>query len=92
MSMLSFCPRTAGLLNALPMEYFPLTYDLNSLKGYLCYKTTTSHNVSPEAQVKNSKKIMFCFHSDFSSLSDPIILQTWPIDRYKQSKYFSQKL
>ena len=26
----------------------------NQVKGYLCYKTITSQNVSSEAQVKNS--------------------------------------
>ena len=33
------------------------------LKGYLCYKTITSQNVSYEAQVKNflfRRKFMFC--------------------------------
>ena len=36
----------------------------NILKGYLCYKTITSQNVSFEAQIKNflfHRKIMFCF-------------------------------
>ena len=28
----SFFPRTAGLWNSLPMECFPLTYDLNDFK------------------------------------------------------------
>ena len=29
----SFFPRTARLWNSLPIEYFPLTYDLNSFKS-----------------------------------------------------------
>ena len=29
----SFFPRTAGLWNSLPIEFFPLTYDLNGFKS-----------------------------------------------------------
>ena len=48
-----FFPRTARLGNSLPIECFPLTYNLNDFKGYLRYKTMSSQNVSSEARVKN---------------------------------------
>ena len=33
----SFFPCTARLWNSLPVECFPLTYDLNGFKGCVCY-------------------------------------------------------
>ena len=54
---------------------------LKIVKGYLRYKTITSQNVSPEAQVKNffdSQKsyVPFSRYSSFSIFNHPMIYQT----------------
>ena len=51
-----------------------------SSKGYLCYKTITSENVSSDAQVKNVfilQKLYFAFpkYSSFCIFNHPMVYQ-----------------
>ena len=42
----SFFPRTARLWNSLPIECFPLNYDLNGFKGCVRYIFASLFNIS----------------------------------------------
>ena len=52
-----FFPHTARLWNSLPVEYFPLTYDLNGFKACVCYFVSIfifTPNDSPLKTMKNA--------------------------------------